>query len=93
MNEARALRLAGVPHHDILTMATAGSAAALGISDSAGAIAVGGWADLVLLDGNPLVDIEALNKVSRVVKQGRDVYLNPAAHGGRVRPADRPLLA
>jgi imidazolonepropionase-like amidohydrolase len=78
MNEVRALHLAGVSNHDILTMATAGSATALGIDHTAGTITVGTLADCVLLDGDPVNDLEALGRVSLVLKEGRVVYVNPA---------------
>jgi Amidohydrolase family len=74
MNEARALREAGVPNEAILRMATAGSATALGISDDVGRLLPGMRADCVLLQGDPLADIEALSRVSLVVKEGRVVY-------------------
>jgi len=79
MNEVRALRCAGVPHEAILRMATVGSAAALGISDHVGMLQPGMSADCVLLDGDPLADIEALNTVSLVVKEGRIVYQHDKA--------------
>jgi imidazolonepropionase-like amidohydrolase len=34
-------------------------------------------ADCVLLDGDPLADIEALNTANLVVRQGRVVYARP----------------
>ena len=74
MNEVRALRLAGVPDGAILRMATTGSAAAMGIADSAGTIELGKRADCVLLDGDPLAGIEAVRRVRLVMKAGRIVY-------------------
>lgn len=78
MNEARALRCAGVPNEAVLRMATAGSATALGIRDHVGTLEPGMTADCVLLEGDPLADIEALNTVNLVVKEGRVVYARPA---------------
>jgi imidazolonepropionase-like amidohydrolase len=74
MNEARALRLAGVPDEAILRMATQGSATALGISESVGTLQPGMRADCVLLDSDPLADIEALSGVNLVIREGRVVY-------------------
>ena len=76
MNEARALRCAGVPDEAILQMATTGSATALGINDQTGTLRPGMRADCVLLEGDPLADIEALSSVNLVVKEGRIVYQN-----------------
>jgi imidazolonepropionase-like amidohydrolase len=74
LNEARALTLAGVPPQAILQMATQGSATALGISGTVGTLAPGMRADCVLLDTDPGADIEALQHVALVVKEGRVVY-------------------
>lgn len=76
MGEVRALKLAGVPNDAILRMATSEAAAALGIGDRVGAIEPGKLADLVLLDGDPVADIEALGHVDMVMKEGRIVYRN-----------------
>jgi imidazolonepropionase-like amidohydrolase len=74
MNEVRALKLAGLPNEAILRMATSDAATALGISDRVGTIEPGKLADLVLLDGDPASDIEALGHVDLVMKEGRIVY-------------------
>lgn len=74
MNEVRALKLAGLPNEAILRMATSDAATALGINDRVGTIEPGKLADLVLLDGDPLSDIEALGRVELVMKEGRIVY-------------------
>ena len=74
MHEVRALKLAGLPNEAILKMATSDTAIALGIGDRVGTIEPGKVADIVLLDGDPVVDIEALADVALVMKQGRIVY-------------------
>jgi cytosine/adenosine deaminase-related metal-dependent hydrolase len=74
MNEVRALKLAGVPNDTILRMATSDAATALDIDDRVGTIELGKLADLVLLAGDPLTDIEALGRVELVMKEGRIVY-------------------
>ena len=74
MNEVRALKLAGLPNDAILRMVTSDAATALGISDRVGTIEPGKLADLVLLDGDPIADIEALGRVELVMKEGRIVY-------------------
>jgi imidazolonepropionase-like amidohydrolase len=74
MNEIRALKLAGLSNEAILRMATLDAATALGINDRVGTIEPAKLADLVLLDGNPVSDIEALSRVELVMKEGRIVY-------------------
>lgn len=53
---------AGVPLPAVLRMATVDAAAYLGLSDSIGRVAQGYDADLVLLSGNPLEDLTALDR-------------------------------
>ena len=55
-------------------MATSYAATALDIKDRVGTIEPGKFADLVLLDGDPVADIEALGRVELVIKEGRIVY-------------------
>jgi imidazolonepropionase-like amidohydrolase len=74
MNEVRGLKEAGLPNVAILRMATINAARALGIDDRIGTIEPGKLADAVLLEGNPVDDIEALQSVNLVVKEGRIVY-------------------
>ncbi|MCE9601828.1 MAG: amidohydrolase family protein [Gemmatimonadetes bacterium] len=61
--------LAGMTPYEALRTATVNAAAQLGID--AGAIAVGKLADLVIVDGDPLVDITATARVRGVVANGR----------------------
>lgn len=74
MDEVRALKLAGVSNSDILKMATINAAEAIGVVDRIGTIEEGKLADLVLINGNPLQDIETLRDVEMVFKEGRIVY-------------------
>jgi hypothetical protein len=46
----------------------------LGVGDRIGTIEEGKLADLVLINGNPLQDIETLRDVEMVFKEGRIVY-------------------
>jgi imidazolonepropionase-like amidohydrolase len=74
MSEVRALTLDGLPAEAILRMAASDAAAALGTRDRAGTIEPGRLADLVLLDDDPVSDIETLRRVELVMKEGRIVY-------------------
>jgi imidazolonepropionase-like amidohydrolase len=75
--EVRALRLAGIPPVEILRMATSGAARAIGLDRSIGSIDVGKRADIVLLGGDPVTDIDAIDRVSTVIRDGRIVYRAP----------------
>jgi imidazolonepropionase-like amidohydrolase len=62
---------AGFAPPAILKAATAGGAAALGVSRDLGSIAPGKLADLVLLGSDPLRDVRNLRDVKFVMKAGR----------------------
>lgn len=59
---------AGIPAADVLNMATLESAKLMGVAHQTGSIAKGKVADLVLIDGDPLKDITALQKATLVIK-------------------------
>jgi imidazolonepropionase-like amidohydrolase len=56
---------------DAILAATSVAAEALGMADRIGAIAPGLYADLIAVDGDPLQDITALQRVVFVMKGGR----------------------
>ncbi len=62
---------AGLTPAEAMRTATVNAAGFLGKTDSTGTIASGKWADLVLLDANPLADIRNTTKISAVVANGR----------------------
>lgn len=60
----------GMRAEDALTAATLGNAQCLGIDDRLGSIEPGKLADIILVDGNPLEDLKALDRVVTVIKDG-----------------------
>ena len=68
--ELHAFVKAGLPPAAALQIATINGARALGLGDRLGTVEVGKWADLVVVDGNPLADIRATRNVEWVVARG-----------------------
>jgi imidazolonepropionase-like amidohydrolase len=75
--ELKAFVLAGIPPASALRIATLNGARALGVGDVLGAIAAGRFADMLVVQGNPLDDIDNTRNVRSVIKAGT-VY-DPAA--------------
>ena len=69
-NEMRLMAELGVPTIDALRAGTINAARALGIEKEAGSIEAGKIADVVIIDGDPLVDINNTRKIARVIKGG-----------------------
>jgi len=71
--EFAALARAGVSPLDAIRAATIGAATAFGLADSLGTITSGMIADIVAVDGDPLTDVTALQRVRFVMSCGRVV--------------------
>ena len=71
--EAIAMQRLGWMPADILRSATVSAVRALGLAAPAGTIAAGAPADLAAVEGNPLEDLAALQRVVLVVRAGRVV--------------------
>lgn len=67
----RALQQAGMTPFEVLQAATSKSAAALNVAEDLGTIEPGKIADLILVDGDPSVDVIALANVHAVIQAGR----------------------
>lgn len=65
---------AGIPAFEVLKMATIKSAEITGVADKVGAIEVGKQANLILIDGNPLVEISDIRKIEWTMKGGNLYY-------------------
>ncbi|GMU44246.1 MAG: amidohydrolase family protein [Xanthomonadales bacterium] len=70
LRELELYEAAGIPRADILRMATLGSAEVNRRAHELGVIAPGWYADLILLDADPMQSISALRRVRRVIKDG-----------------------
>jgi len=61
----------GMSPFDVISAATIEPARYFGMLDSLGTVAPGKLADLVLLDGNPLLDIRQTRRIAVVMIDGR----------------------
>ena len=93
--ELHSFVLSGIPPADAIKFATINGARAMRVSDQLGTIEVGKLADLVVVEGDPLVDIRATRDVRMVVRSGR-VY-DPAdllaAARGKIGPTGPEQVA
>lgn len=79
------VQVAGQPAMDALIGTTSLAAAALGMADRIGAIASGMDADIIAVNGDPLSDITALQRVVFVMKAGKVYKNDPAAAASEAR--------
>jgi imidazolonepropionase-like amidohydrolase len=71
--ELELLADAGIANLDVIRIATLNCARFLGRDDDLGSIEAGKIADLVLVDGDPVADINNLKRISAVIKGGEVV--------------------
>lgn len=69
-HELNAMKESGLSNWEILTASTINGAKVLGKENEFGTIAKGKLADMILLDGNPVEDLEHLQKISIVINKG-----------------------
>jgi imidazolonepropionase-like amidohydrolase len=75
-----AMRGTGMPSLDIIRAITTNAAELLGWQDRVGAVEPGKFADLVAVPGDPIADIGELQRVGFVMKDGRVIRNDLAAH-------------
>ena len=68
--ELELLKEAGLSNMDIIVAATKNGAIVCGLEKEIGTIETGKRADLLIVDGNPINNLEALNNVKMVLKDG-----------------------
>jgi len=80
-DELRHFAAAGIPNVDILRRATSLNARIIDMQDQIGSIEKGRDADLIAVRGDPLVDLQALDRVDVVMKGGVFVKTEGVALG------------
>lgn len=71
MTEIRLMQQAGMVPMDIITAATRNAARSCGMAAVTGTLTAGKLADILVVKGNPLTDIEALGKSCLVIREGQ----------------------
>lgn len=79
--EMSALVESGMTPMEVIVAATRTNAKILGVDDETGTIAPGKVADIIIVQGNPLRNIDALAHVDTVIRDGVVWYPERAAHG------------
>jgi len=64
-----------MPPMEAIKAATVNAADLLGITDQTGSIVKGKFADIVAVDGDPLIDIKTMKNMAFVMKEGK-IYTN-----------------
>jgi imidazolonepropionase-like amidohydrolase len=75
LREMKLLMQAGLQPMEVIQAGTAQAATVCGHGDELGTLELGKLADLIIVDGNPLTDIEAMIRVVAVIKGGEVIYL------------------
>jgi imidazolonepropionase-like amidohydrolase len=55
---------------DVIVAATRNGAEVCQLLDQTGTVETGKWADIIVIDGDPLTDLSALERVKLVFKEG-----------------------
>jgi len=79
--EMSALVESGMSTMEVITAATKTNASILGLDAKIGTIEPGKFADIIIVDGNPLRNIEVLDYIDTVIKDGVVWYSERAASG------------
>ena len=88
--ELYAMSYVGIPNMSIIRAATINGARALGVDDELGSIEIGKIADIIVAEGDPLIDIKSIRNLKFVIKDG--VYYDPTmllnSAKGKIGPVD-----
>lgn len=71
--EMKAMESVGMSRKDIIASATQNAASALKLWDKIGSIEKGKYGDIVILEGNPLDDLDNFKKLNMVIKEGNKI--------------------
>lgn len=92
IDEMKMIAQSGVPHAEVLRMATVDAARLLGLDAERGTVEVGKEASLILVSGNPLEDLDALWQLEGVIHAGRWHSLEDLQAALEAQAARFPML-
>jgi imidazolonepropionase-like amidohydrolase len=93
MNELKAMKKSGMTNWQIIQSSTINGAKAVGKEKDFGSIAIGKKADMVLLDANPVDDLENLRKIKYVINKGTVIMPDTLVQESPVQVVQRQLNA
>ncbi|MBA3386425.1 MAG: amidohydrolase family protein, partial [Chthoniobacterales bacterium] len=67
----------GLTPLEAIRAATMHAAAAVGLEGKSGVLKVDALADIIAVEGNPLLDLGALQKIKFVMKEGQVIEISP----------------
>ncbi len=76
LKEMKLLLEAGLTPMQVIEAATRHAAAVSGHGDELGTLQPGKLADIIVVDGNPLANLDAMNRVLMVIKDGEIAYVS-----------------
>ena len=95
LQEMELLLAAGLTPMAVIEGGTRYAAQVCGYGDELGTLEPGELADIIVVEGQPWIDIGALDKVKLVIKDGQSVYVDNEPYGpialGFYREIARPL--
>ena len=74
LEELKGLKTGGLKNMEIIRAATLYSAEAMGLQGQTGSIEKGKWGDVILLDSDPVSELEAMVSPSLVIQGGKVVF-------------------
>lgn len=93
IQEIQAMRESGLSNAEVLRASTLNAAKAFGMQDSLGSVTVGKLADLLLLDQNPLENLDNLQSITTVIKNGKLLNSSELLHETPEQIVQRQLNA
>lgn len=93
MNELKAMKKSGMSNWQIIQASTINGAKAISKEKEFGSIIVGKKANMILLNANPVDDLENLRKINYVINKGTVIMPDTLVHESAIQIVQRQLNA